>query len=109
VPIKAKSYFQKYREAHPQERQNDWQRGNAASRGYDHQWQIFRIQWLTANPVCKLCGHIAVLVDHIKPIAVGGARLDPTNVRSLCRDCHDIVTANYRKTGINEPPKGASK
>ena len=109
MPTKSKSYAQKYREAHPRDvTMYDRRRGNASCRGYDHQWQLFRLAWLSAHPTCALCGRIAVLVDHIRPITAGGRVLDPNNVRSLDRRCHDLVTANYRRTGINELPQGAT-
>ncbi len=41
-------------------------------------------------------------MDHIRPISRGGGRLDPNNLRSVCRQHHDRLTANLRKFGINE-------
>jgi 5-methylcytosine-specific restriction endonuclease McrA len=40
---------------------------------------------------CTNCGRQAALldVDHIVPIGRGGAPLDPTNLRTLCRTCHN--------------------
>ncbi len=40
------------------------------------------------------------LVDHIVPISMGGARLDPDNCQSLCSRCHN------RKTGVERSAMG---
>ena len=72
--------------------------------GYDHRWKRVRDVHLTEFPLCKFCGDIAKLVDHIVPVVVDPTRrLDPTNLRSLCTPCHAIVTTNFKLTGINEP------
>jgi 5-methylcytosine-specific restriction protein A len=39
------------------------------------------------------CTERASHVDHIKPIAQGGAALDPSNLRPLCASCHSRKTA----------------
>ncbi|MEJ7824827.1 MAG: HNH endonuclease [Solirubrobacteraceae bacterium] len=36
---------------------------------------------------CALCDRQADEVDHITPLAWGGSD-DPSNLGSLCRDCH---------------------
>ena len=43
-------------------------------------------------------------VDHIQPIAEGGARLDPANLRPLCKPCHSRHTARTR--GFARPGMG---
>lgn len=53
---------------------------------------------LKREPLCRRCadqGHsrLATVADHIVPLARGGAERDPSNLRSLCRPCHLIVTA----------------
>lgn len=40
--------------------------------------------------MCRLCGGKAAVVDHIVPLARGGAN-EPRNLRSLCADCHEKV------------------
>jgi 5-methylcytosine-specific restriction protein A len=42
-----------------------------------------------ATPYCR---NRATHVDHIRPIADGGAGLDPTNLQSLCASCHSRKT-----------------
>jgi 5-methylcytosine-specific restriction protein A len=51
---------------------------------------------LQAEPLCRLCKRegkvtLAVVPDHIKPLALGGTDTDD-NIRCLCADCHDTVT-----------------
>ena len=85
---------------------HDQARGSAASRGYDRQWAKLRLAHLRANPLCVFCQRAAVLVDHRVPIAVDPTRrLDPTNLRSCCDDCHQKLTANFKTTGVNEMPQ----
>jgi len=73
------------------------ERGSAASRGYDARWRRVRLMKLAADPLCEMhrrAGAVvpATLVDHIVPIAEGGARLDMANLQSLCRNCHASKT-----------------
>ena len=77
---------------------HDAKRGTAAERGYDARWSKVRLLHLSNEPLCRLCaaqGRVtaADLVDHILPIADGGAVLDEDNLQSLCRRCHDAKTA----------------
>lgn len=49
------------------------------------------------NGLCERClAHdlvmSAAVVDHIKPLALGGSD-DDENTRNLCGPCHDLVTA----------------
>ena len=78
--------------------EHDERRGTAAERGYDARWVKVRLLHLSSEPLCRLCaaqGRVtaADLVDHIVPIADGGAVLDEDNLQSLCRRCHDAKTA----------------
>lgn len=55
-----------------------------------------RARWLRAHPLCVACkleGYFtpATEVDHIVPLAKGGAD-DLGNLQSLCHDCHDAKT-----------------
>lgn len=77
--------------------QYDERRGTAAQRGYDGLWQRARRVKLAEQPLCEEClrqGRVraAALVDHIVPMADGGARLDPENWQSLCEECHATKT-----------------
>ena len=78
--------------------EHDERRGTAADRGYDARWVKLRRLHLQGEPLCRRCaaqGRVtaADLVDHIVPIAEGGAVLDEDNLQSLCRRCHDAKTA----------------
>jgi 5-methylcytosine-specific restriction endonuclease McrA len=80
-------------------------RGSATVRGYDTTWAHYARTWLRRFPYCGQradgCLHAdhsrcvksgartrAQVVDHIVPIAAGGARLEPSNHQSLCRSCN---------------------
>ena len=63
-----------------------------AQRGYDSAWQRARRAQLRTEPQCRGCGAPATEVDHIIPIADGGARLDPGNLASVCTTCHRAKT-----------------
>lgn len=79
-------------------KRNDW-RGSAASRGYDRQWRKVRAAHLAREPLCRICKtsgiiEAATVVDHIQPIRERpDLRLDPSNLRSLCKTCHDRLNA----------------
>lgn len=80
-------------------RRYDNQRGSASARGYDRTWQKVRAQHLSIEPLCRFCHGrgltvAAEIVDHIVPIArAPGLRLVDSNLRSLCKPCHDAHTA----------------
>lgn len=43
---------------------------------------------------CTRCGRAGRLeVDHIQPLASGGAPFALSNLRTLCRGCHIVTTA----------------
>uniref|UniRef100_UPI0035CC7EB9 HNH endonuclease n=1 Tax=uncultured Sphingomonas sp. TaxID=158754 RepID=UPI0035CC7EB9 len=59
--------------------------------------QAQRRRRLAAEPLCRICAErgivaAATVPDHIKPLALGGSD-DDTNIRCLCKPCHDEVTA----------------
>jgi 5-methylcytosine-specific restriction enzyme A len=61
-------------------------------------WRKCRAAFLRAHPLCRRCANAgqsvaARMVDHIKPIKSGGARLDWSNLQSLCFACHNRKTA----------------
>lgn len=64
-------------------------KGTAASRGYDRQWRRVRLEVLARDGCrCHWCGEYADTVDHVVPLAVGGARLDPRNLVAACGRCN---------------------
>ena len=57
-------------------------------------WRRLSRMQLMREPLCVVCygaGRItpAEIADHIMPIRDGGARLDLSNLQSLCRGCHN--------------------
>ena len=82
-------------------------RGSAASRGYGSDWRRVRALVLAEEPLCRFCLERGLYVpaehvDHIVPFA--GApelRLDRTNLRPLCEQCHQARTS--REGGLARP------
>lgn len=77
----------------------DKRRASGWRRGYDGAWAKARAVHLQREPLCRFCreqGKVvaATVVDHIVPIAERpDLRLDHSNLRSLCKPCHDSRTA----------------
>lgn len=102
-----------YCEPHKSEINTYWRdtdRPNAYRRGYDKRWKVLRDGYLRSHPLCSHCeakGRIvpARLVDHIKPLADGGDRLDELNLQSLCVECHYRKTAGDQKRNAVKPEK----
>jgi 5-methylcytosine-specific restriction enzyme A len=68
------------------------------------QWLAVRQAHLRHEPLCRACkaaGRIVpgYAVDHIVPIADGGARLDEANLQSLCAACHSRKSLGERPVG----------
>ena len=60
-------------------------------------WRKMRAYILSLNPLCVHCSDKgdttpADVVDHIKPIKKGGAKLDESNLQGLCHKCHNRKT-----------------
>jgi 5-methylcytosine-specific restriction protein A len=60
---------------------------------YDYAWRRVRLTILRRDGyLCQIrgprCTGEATEVDHIVPIIVGGARLDPANLRAACQACN---------------------
>jgi 5-methylcytosine-specific restriction protein A len=52
-------------------------------------WRKLRLVILARDHyTCALCRRLANHVDHIVPIARGGAMWNPSNLRTLCRQCN---------------------
>jgi 5-methylcytosine-specific restriction protein A len=82
-------------------RKYDLYRGSSTERGYGGEWRKVRLQILKRdNFLCVAClatgrPTTATDVDHIVPMARGGARLDPNNLQSLCSVCHKRKTYEH--------------
>lgn len=80
-----------------------WDHGGKSrhERGYGTAWDKLRAQVLADEPMCRSCLHehgivtAANQVDHIKAKAKGGTD-DRSNLRPLCRPCHDRKSAADR-------------
>ena len=66
-------------------------------------WKKVRDLQLKQEPLCRMCGRPATLVDHIVEIRDGGAKLDFSNLQSLCHSCHN------KKTALAKSRRGAIK
>lgn len=56
-------------------------------------WQGLRERVLREEPLCRFCARAgevvcATVVDHITPIADGGAPFNRANLQPLCASCH---------------------
>ncbi len=108
MPVKARTFRPAgYRSPAERRRDADARRGSAASRGYDGNWRRVRLAFLKAHPLCVFCraaGRVeaATVADHV--VAVVDAperRLDWSNLRALCKPCHDRRTATEQ--GFAQP------
>lgn len=81
-------------------------KASAAERGYDHRWRKVRLVVLDRDDHrCCWCGLPATTVDHVRPLAEGGARLDPTNLVACCVRCNSrrgqqVTTRRRRQSGL---------
>ena len=75
-------------------READRARGSRHQRGYDAEWVKLRAAHLKRQPGCIVCGTTRdVDVDHVQTIREAPhRRLDPTNLRTLCRLHHNRRT-----------------
>lgn len=53
-------------------------------------WRKARLGQLTSEPLCRNCGRLAQMVDHVVPLRNGGPHFDPSNLQSLCHSCHNV-------------------
>ena len=71
----------------------------SGQRGYDYQWQLFRMAYLHEHPLCMDCRaedrvEPATEVHHRTKIRHNPTlRLEPSNCMALCGPCHDERTA----------------
>jgi hypothetical protein len=69
--------------------------GSSTARGYGADWQRLRLVILAGEPLCRFCASRRIVtpateVDHVVPFEglADPRRLDPANLRPLCRPCH---------------------
>jgi 5-methylcytosine-specific restriction endonuclease McrA len=71
-------------------------RPTTAARGYDGPWQRLRASYLRSHPACcaRGCTRPATEVDHIRSVRTHPQlRLEPRNLRAMCKPCHSQRTA----------------
>ncbi|MGA0081666.1 MAG: HNH endonuclease [Ilumatobacteraceae bacterium] len=62
-------------------------------------WRRLRAAVLREQPMCVHCAEtgaitLAQMVDHIKPVRLGGDMWDPDNLQPLCNKCHAVKSAH---------------
>ena len=69
-------------------------RESSAKRGYDGDWQRFRLWFLSRHPLCADCSvERATDVHHIRKLAdYPHLRLVESNCMGLCSRCHKVRT-----------------
>jgi 5-methylcytosine-specific restriction protein A len=83
----------------PKGRARDRERGTAAQRGYDYQWQKFRERYLAEHPLCMDCNAegmttAATDVHHKQKLRDRpDLKYEYDNLLALCSACHDYRTA----------------
>lgn len=66
--------------------------GVSASKARSPQWPAVRKRHIDGHPNCVVCGRKAEEVHHLRPFHLEPSlELEPSNLRSLCRDCHFAV------------------
>ncbi len=75
------------------------------ARGYDADWERLRLAILRRDQWrCRIdgpgCTRLATSVDHIVPLALGGARLDPANLRAACGHCNSARGARTESASV---------
>jgi 5-methylcytosine-specific restriction endonuclease McrA len=63
-------------------------------------WQFERTRQLEREPDCRVCGAPATHVDHLVPLAEGGAPFDASNLESLCARHHGPKTLAESHRGM---------
>lgn len=74
-------------------------------RGSTSAWRLVRAYVLARDGHCcqmprdgRPCGRWADTVDHIVPLADGGAMLNPSNLRAACKSCNCAAGARLANT-----------
>ena len=80
--------------------------------GVYHRWRKLRRLVLDRQLWCQPCAAAGrktrgTEVDHIKPLANGGAALDESNCQAICVSCHrektnSEITARSKNPGVDE-------
>lgn len=63
---------------------------------YGDGWQSLRLKVLRDEPYCRMCGALAVAVDHVDG---DGHNDDPSNLQPLCLRCHNRKSVTHDRGG----------
>ena len=68
-------------------------------------WRFVRAEVLRRDGwTCRACKRrTATEVDHVVPLHLGGAALDPNNLQAICRGCHAAKTASENRAPDRRP------
>lgn len=77
---------------------------SAARRGYDRAWRSFRVDYLAAHPLCRICkqggrAEASTEIHHVIPLREGGPKFDGWNLMALCQGCHGAITGELDGRG----------
>ena len=61
---------------------------------HSKQWRSLRNYYIQMHPLCEVCKRKDIItsgevVDHIKPINMGGHKIDVSNLQTMCHSCHN--------------------
>ena len=78
---------------------------------HSKQWRSLRNYFIQRNPLCAACqrrGNVTAgqVVDHIKPINMGGHKTDLSNLQTLCTPCHNSKSGKEGWEYRNKKNKG---
>jgi len=93
------------------QKKREQQRNHIEPRYHTQRWRIERKQQLMREPLCRICFETdtitaAQMVDHIKPVRLGGEFWDERNYQSLCNSCHAVKSAKESRL---TPGRGISE
>lgn len=80
------------------------ERLSSSKRGYDSAWQRLRAAFLREHPMCAQprCKRPATHVHHVKAVEdAPELRLDPSNLKGLCRECHERLHGRMLRGGCD--------
>ena len=69
------------------------------------QWKALRLAILRDEPTCRECREagaikLATVIDHIRPVRLGGAMWNEDNLQPLCLSCHQRKSRSERTAKI---------
>lgn len=83
----------------PEHARKPWAGWQSPNRPHDASWYRFRRAYIRAHPFCEWpagCNRPSEELDHIVPLAKGGAPREDSNLQALCRPHHAEKTAGER-------------